>query len=93
MRNLTNKQIEFFKALNEIQDTVVNIALCNKKDNIENMLYDVTYETIYSILELFDGYTKDNIKMDIIDVENGEIINKGIQLHDVCVSYIKYDKE
>ena len=93
MRNLTNKQIEFFKALNEIQDTVVNIALCNKKDNIENMLYDVTYETIYSILELFDGYTKDNIKMDIIDVENGEIINKGIQLHDVCVSYIKYNKE
>ena len=93
MKNLTNKQIEFFKALNEIQDTVVNIALCNKKDNIENMLYDVTYETIYSILELFDGYTKDNIKMDIIDVENGEIINKGIQLHDVCVSYIKYNKE
>ena len=93
MGNLTNKQIEFFKALNEIQDTVVNIALCNKKDDIENMLYDVTYETIYSILELFDGYTKDNIKMDIIDVENGEIINKGIQLHDVCVSYIKYNKE
>ncbi|MGL4655216.1 MAG: hypothetical protein ACRCWM_04920 [Sarcina sp.] len=43
MKNLTNKQIEFFKALNEIQDTVVNIALCNKKDDIENMLYDVTY--------------------------------------------------
>ena len=93
MGNLTNKQIEFFKALNEIQDTVVNIALCNKKDDIENMLYDVTYETIYSILELFDGYTKDNIKMDIIDVESGEIINKGIQLHDVCASYIKYNKE
>ena len=93
MKNLTNKQIEFFKALNEIQDTVVNVALCKKKDDIENMLYDVTYETIYSILEQFDGYTKDNIKMNIIDVENGEIINKGIQLHDVCVSYIKYNKE
>ena len=84
--------MEFFTALNEIQETVINIALCSKRDDIEDVLYDVTYETIYSILELFDGYTKDSIKMDIIDVENGEIINEGLQLHDVCVNYIKYKK-
>lgn len=93
MKDLSNKQIEFFTALKEIQDTVVNVSLCNKSDDIENMLYNATYETIYSILELFDGYTKESIKMEIVDIESGESISNGIQLHDVCVNFINYEKE
>lgn len=92
MKNISNKQMEFFATLKEIQDTVVNVALCKKNDDIENMLYNATYETIYSILELFDGYTKESIKMDIVDIESGESISKGIQLHDVCVNFINYEK-
>lgn len=93
MRNLSNKQIEFFTALKEIQDTTVNLALCNKTDDIENVLYNVTYETIYSILELFDGYTKESIKLEIVDKVSGELISNGIQLHDICVNFINYEKE
>jgi hypothetical protein len=38
LSNLSNTQKEFFNALNEIQDTIVNIALSKKYDNKENML-------------------------------------------------------
>lgn len=92
MVKLDNEQIAFFEALKEIQDTVVNVALCNNKRDAEDLLYDVTYQTIYSILELIDGHVKENIKLDIIDTKNGKKINSGIQLHDVSVNFIKYEK-
>lgn len=80
MKNWVKSKIEFFRTLKEIQDTVVNIALCNNTDDIENTLYDVTHEIIYRMMELFDGYFKDSIKIELVDVKSGQSISDRIQL-------------
>ena len=92
MRDLTENQKKFFTAIKDIQEEAVNIALCQdiSEKNIEDVLYNVTYETIYSLMELFDGYGDENVKLDIIDFNKKESLRRGIQLHDVCVDYIKY---
>lgn len=94
MSELNKLQKDFFNALNEIQEEAVSIAFCNYKDgdDIENLLYDVTYNTIYSVMELIDGYVKDNLELDIIDRKNKESLRKGIEFHDTCASFIKYEK-
>lgn len=92
MKTLNNSQIDFFQALSEIQETVVDVAMCKKEDAIEDFLYEITYETIYSMLELFDGCTKENLKYSIANIKDGNEINNGIQLHGVCPYYIKDKK-
>lgn len=84
-------QEEFFKSLNEIQDRVVNIALCNykKDDDFKNILYDITFETICDVMTLIDGYGNDNVQLDLIDRKSGESLRTGIELHDKCVDYLK----
>ncbi|WLR42512.1 hypothetical protein LC087_17750 [Bacillus carboniphilus] len=90
MRKLKATQELFFTALHEIQEEVFQVALNkNNCENVEKLLYDVTYETIYSIMELFDGYTKENLQLDIIEKENEKSLKENIQLHDICVDYIK----
>ena len=92
MKTLNSSQIEFFQVLSEIQETVVGVAMCKKENEIEDFLYEITYETIYSILELFDGCIKENLEDSILNLKDGEEINNGIQLHGVCPCYIKYKK-
>ena len=90
MRELTSKQTAFFNALGEIQEAAVQSSLNGLgTPETERLLYDVTFETIYGILELMDGYVKENLKFDLIDKENGGSINENIQLHDVCVDFIQ----
>ena len=89
MKTLNDNQKEFFHTLGEIQETVVALAMCKKEDEIENLLYDVTYDTIYSILEFLDGCTKDNLSYRIIKEDFNDMINEGIQLHGICPYYIK----
>ena len=54
----------------KIQDCVVNITLSkiSQYDDMEKLLNDVTYETIYVVMELLDGYKSSYLR--------GEIINK-----------------
>ncbi|MCB5237925.1 hypothetical protein AB1L07_08200 [Niallia alba] len=90
MRKLSSSQELFFNTLHEIQEEVVQTALSKCScENAERLLYDVTYETIYSIMELIDGYTKDNLQLDIIEKESKKSLKENIQLHDVCVDFIK----
>ncbi|MFE3573090.1 hypothetical protein [Lysinibacillus sp. NPDC059133] len=92
MRKLNPSQEMFFRALHEIQEDVVQVALCKCKcscENIEKILYDVTYDTIFNIMELFDGYTKDDLQLDIIEKDSKKSLKENIQLHDVCVDFIK----
>jgi hypothetical protein len=87
-------QKEFFETLKQIQEEVVNCSLANYKDidTIENLLYDTTYETIYKLMELIDGYTKESLQLDLIEKESKESLRDGIELHDTCSGYIKYEK-
>lgn len=90
MRKLSSSQELFFNTLHEIQEEVVQTALSKYScENAERLLYDVTYDTIYSIMELIDGYTKDNLQLDIIEKESKKSLKENIQLHDVCVDFIK----
>ena len=91
MRQLSSSQELFFKTLHEIQEEVVQTALSKSSyENAESLLYDVTYETIYHIMEFIDGYTKGNLQLDIIDKETKQSLRENIQLHDVCADFIKY---
>lgn len=85
-------QKKFFTALEEIQDFRVNVTLCKEKDykNTEEMLCDITYDTIVDIMLLIDGYKKDDLVLDIIDRKSLESIREGIELHDTCADYLKY---
>lgn len=85
-------QKEFFVALQEIQDLSVNIMLCNVKsyENMEDILFDVTYDTIYKIMELIDGYSKKNLQLDIIERNTLESVRNGIELHDTCAEFLRY---
>lgn len=87
-------QKDFFNSLQEIQQLVVNLTICNYKkgDNIEELLEDITYDTIYMIMELIDGYSNHNLQLDIIDRYTRESIRTGIELHDICADYLKCKK-
>lgn len=91
MRKLNYSQELFFKSLQEIQEEVVQITLTKYSscENLERVLYDVTYDTIYSIMELLDGYTKENLQLDLIEKDSKKSLKENIQLHDVCIEFIR----
>lgn len=85
---MTNEQLVFFTRLQQIQEEVVT-SQNNTSDKLtEKEIYNLTYDTIYKILELIDGYTSDKIDLDLIDKLSGNSIKKEIQLHDKCVEYL-----
>ena len=74
---MTKEQELFWQEIKKIQDCVVNITLfkISQYDDMENLLNDVTYETIYAVMELLDGYKSSYLR--------GEIINK---LTNCCIN-------
>lgn len=52
------------------------------------LLNDVTYETIYVIMELLDGYKNSNLRGEVINKATGCSINSNIELHDYCEEYL-----
>ena len=91
MKQVEITQEEFFSALKEIQEEVVCAYLNkpNDQENIENMFYEITSETICCIMTLLDGYKKESVQLDIVDRKSGESLRTGIELHDKCVDYIR----
>ena len=89
---MTKDQELLFKELRKIQEEAVEITLLkmDKYINTEALLRDATYEAIYSIMELLDGYYNNNLKGEIIDVQSGESISSEIELHDHCEDYLVY---
>lgn len=92
---IIEKRKEFFKILANIQEREVEIGYSNymEGDDIENLLYDVTFNMIVDFMVLIDGYyDHSDLKVDLIDQETRIPIRKGTELHDDCVEYIKYEK-
>ena len=87
---MTGEQKIFWKEVQKIQDYVVNVSLLKiaKYDDMEKFLNDVTYETIYEIMELLDGHKSDNLRGEILDRHTGSCINLNTQLHDYCEEYL-----
>ena len=82
----------FWNELKKIQETTVDIYSYEYSNylDIEDFLNEVTFNTIYSIIELLDGLKNKNIKGKIINLESGNIINSNVLLHDFCEEYLKY---
>lgn len=45
-----------------------------------------------SICELLDGYTSDKLQLDLIDTKSNKSIKEGIQMHDICANYLRWEK-
>lgn len=84
-----NQEI-LWSELRKIQENTVNIALAKleKYDNTESLLYDVTYETIYAIMELLDGHKNKELRGEIINISTGEKLNFNDELHNHCEEYL-----
>ena len=85
-------QTEFMNAMKNIQQSCVAAALCKNNASKEEELNSVTYEIIYRIMELIDGYSEFGTgKLDIINTDTGESLKKDpfIELHDAVAGFIR----
>ena len=87
---MKQQQELFWKEVRKIQDYVVNITLSkmSEYDDMEKLLNDVTYETIYGIMELLDGHKINDLRGEVIDNLTGCSINSDIELHNYCEDYL-----
>lgn len=87
---MTSEQDLFWKEIQKIQDNVVNVSLlkASKYDDVKKMLEDVTYETIYGIMELLDGHRSNDLRSGVINKVTGNSINSNIELHNYCEEYL-----
>ena len=87
-------QIQFMRAVADIQESCVSGALWGRYDfpSREEELYALTSEVICRMMELIDGYGRlDMGKLDIICEKIGKRLKEDpfIELHDVVCDYIK----
>ena len=89
--DISKKQDVFFDQLKLIQELAVVTALSESKENsnLGDILYLASYETLYRVLELIDGYFTNDIKLDLVDKETGISMRENIELHDKCVDYLR----
>lgn len=81
---------QFFEHLRSSQESIVSVALSKYKpgDSLEELLFDVTYDAVFDVMKLIDGYTTSNIRLDLIDRRTGVSIKEDIELHDECADYL-----
>ncbi|MGM0123518.1 hypothetical protein IGI37_000890 [Enterococcus sp. AZ194] len=85
---MTNEQLLFFSKLQQIQEQVVSSQKYSPDDMTKETAYNLTYDTIFKILELIDGYTAETLTLDLIDDLSGNSLKSGIQLHDKYADYL-----
>ena len=85
---MKSEQELFWEEVQKIQYSVVNVFLLkmSKYNDMSMLLNDVTYETIYNLMELIDGLR--NINIEILSLSSGNRINSNICLHDCCEEYL-----
>ena len=81
----------FFSELRKIQDFAIGTSLCkqNKYQKIEDMLEDITYDVIFMMCEMIDGYRNSSIKYKIVNMNNNNILNDKNALHDECEAFLR----
>lgn len=102
MKNLTKEQIEFFQQMQYIKEEYLVLLMMKIKKAIkleekeysilEELIDDKYVDSIAQIMELIDGYGGLSYELDLINRENKNSIREGIQLHDVIMDYIYYNK-
>ena len=80
----------FLMQLKKIQKEVIQEKLCciHNYNTSRELLADSSYEIIYRITELIDGYYNEDIKYIITDLNNIQI-NANVDIHDLCEDYLE----
>ncbi len=86
---------KFFKSIQSIQKDIINVMLIksDKYNNVQEMLEDTTYETIYALLAMLDGFGPDKIKYEIKNTQNNTIENESTTLHDKCEEFLLFSEK
>ena len=84
---MTDKQALFFQELKIIQEQAVNVNIYQSNLTKEELLFNVSYDTLVLMMELLDGYR--NMNLELSDKESKEVLNKNIQLHDGVTDFLK----
>ena len=84
---MTNHQAIFFQELKIIQEQAVNMNIHQSDLTKEELLFNVSYDTLVLMMELLDGYR--NMNLELSDKESKEVLNKNIQLHDGVTNFLK----
>ena len=84
---MTDKQALFFQELKIIQEQAVNMNIHQSDLTKEELLFNVSYDTLVLMMELLDGYR--NMNLELSDKESKEVLNENIQLHDGLVDFLK----
>lgn len=94
---MNDRQKRFFEYLSYIQESSVQKCMAEHHltdTETESILYDVTFETITSVLEMLDGYSGfSSNRLDIVDTVTGEMLNENptIELHDHNEDHLRYE--
>ena len=90
---MNKEQEDFFNELARIQEEQVNIFLIKNSESCDNVLKQnlesFSYEIIYKVMELLDGYYNSKMKYELKNIINNTVVNKGADLHDLCADYLK----
>lgn len=64
---------------------------CNEEKNLkqEDFIYYVTFDVIVAVIEIIDGYSYNELSLELIDRLSGENIGYGIELHDTVTDFLK----
>ena len=84
---MTDKQALFLQELKIIQEQAVNMNIHQSDLTKEELLFNVSYDTLVLTMELLDGYR--NMNLELSDKESKEVLNGNIQLHDGLVDFLK----
>ena len=84
---MTDKQALFLQELQIIQEQAVNMNIHQSDLTKEELLFNVSHDTLVLVMELLDGYR--NMNLELSDKESKEVLNKNIQLHDGLVDFLK----
>ena len=84
---MIDQQAIFLQELKIIQEQAVNMNLHQSDLTKEELLFNVSYDTLVLTMELLDGYR--NMNLELSDKESKEVLNGNIQLHDRVVDFLK----
>ena len=96
MEEIINKEKEtFLKQISKIQDEQINIFLTQigefENNKLRTEYENFSYEIIYRIMELLDGYYNSKLKYELKNIINNTIINKKSNFHDLCTIFLKHN--
>ena len=73
---MTDKQALFLQELKIIQEQAVNMNIHQSDLTKEELLFNVSHDTLVLVMELLDGYR--NMNLELSDKESKEVLNGNI---------------